>query len=91
VISALSAAIRAYRVSEHGTQFGVSGGDEGTEAGEDGKGETPTKKDTNLAAATCVCPRKIRVARSTLAAAPITCEACGEDFQADDAPDARVG
>lgn len=37
-------------------------------------------RSTNLAAATCACPRRIRVARSVLADAPITCGACGHDF-----------
>lgn len=35
---------------------------------------------TNLAVATCACPRRIRVALATLTAAPITCGACGHDF-----------
>ncbi len=37
---------------------------------------------TNLAVATCLCDRKIRVARSTLDQASITCQACGQDFLA---------
>lgn len=39
-----------------------------------------TKKDNNLKAAECQCPRKIRVAAATLDEAPILCGACGEEF-----------
>lgn len=35
-----------------------------------------------LPLATCACPRRIRVARSVLAAGPITCGCCGADFAA---------
>ena len=45
---------------------------------------TTKKKSTNLAVAECACPRKIRVARTTLAEAPITCGNCGVDFMAED-------
>ena len=45
---------------------------------------TSKKKSTNLAVAECECPRKIRVARTTLAEAPITCGKCGTDFMAED-------
>ena len=49
-------------------------------------GETTTgptaRRSTNLIAAACFCGRSIRVATSTLAEAPITCQACGQDFQA---------
>jgi hypothetical protein len=41
------------------------------------------KKNTNLAVATCACPRKIRVAPSTLAEAPILCGACETEFVAE--------
>ena len=46
--------------------------------------ETPTtrtRRSSNLIAAVCPCDRIIRVATSTLAAAPITCEACGGKFE----------
>jgi hypothetical protein len=46
------------------------------------------RRNTNLIAAICPCGRSIRVAASTLAEAPITCQACGEDFQAKTAADA---
>jgi len=51
---------------------------------------TPTKgkRSTNLVAATCPCGRNIRVAASTLAEAPITCEACDGSFEPKTAPDA---
>ena len=49
-------------------------------------GETTTgptaRRNTNLIAAACPCGRSIRVAASTLAEAPITCQACDGDFQA---------
>jgi hypothetical protein len=41
-----------------------------------------TRRNTNLLAARCPCGRSIRVAASTLAEAPITCQACDGDFQA---------
>ena len=41
-----------------------------------------TRRNSNLIAAICPCGRSIRVAASTLAEAPITCQACDEDFQA---------
>lgn len=37
----------------------------------------------NLAVACCTCPRKIRVAPATLAAAPIICAACQGPFELD--------
>ena len=40
-----------------------------------------TRRNSNLIAATCPCDRIIRVASSTLSAAPITCEACGGSFE----------
>lgn len=47
--------------------------------------ETPAngtpRRNTNLIAATCPCDRNIRVAASTLQAAPITCEACHGEFE----------
>ena len=52
-------------------------------------GETPAgptaRRNTNLIAAACPCGRSIRVAASTLAEAPITCQACDQDFQAKNA------
>ena len=42
---------------------------------------TPPRRNTNLIAATCPCDRRIRVAASTLAEAPITCQACDGQFQ----------
>jgi DnaJ domain len=46
------------------------------------------KRNTNLIAASCPCGRRIRVAASTLAEAPITCQACDGSFEPDNAPDA---
>jgi curved DNA-binding protein CbpA len=55
-------------------------------------GETTTgpkaRRNTNLIAAVCPCGRSIRVAASTLAEAPITCQACDQDFQAKNPADA---
>jgi len=42
---------------------------------------TATRRSHNLIAAICPCGRSIRVAASTLAEAPITCQACDGDFQ----------
>lgn len=39
-------------------------------------------RNRHLIAAVCPCGRVIRVAASTLAMAPITCQACDGDFQA---------
>ena len=46
------------------------------------------RRNTNLIAAICPCGRSIRVAVSTLAEAPITCQACDQDFQAKNPTDA---
>jgi len=46
------------------------------------------RRSSNFIAAICPCGRSIRVAASTLAEAPITCQACDQDFQAKNAPDA---
>jgi DnaJ domain len=49
------------------------------------RGETTRpagRRNTNLIAAACSCGRSIRVAASTLAEAPITCQACDGDFHA---------
>jgi curved DNA-binding protein CbpA len=49
-----------------------------------GEGTTgpTTRRNTNLIAARCPCGRSIRVAASTLAEAPIICQACDGKFQA---------
>ncbi|MGI8451649.1 MAG: DnaJ domain-containing protein [Streptosporangiaceae bacterium] len=44
-------------------------------------GPTQRRSNSNLIAAICPCGRSIRVAASTLAAAPITCDACGGSFE----------
>jgi curved DNA-binding protein CbpA len=44
---------------------------------------TTTRRSTNLLAATCACGRRIRVAASTLAEAPITCGECDGKFEAE--------
>lgn len=45
-------------------------------------GRPGTSGSTNLLLAECACPRKIRVARSTLDLAPIICRACDSPFTA---------
>jgi hypothetical protein len=46
------------------------------------------RRNSNFIAAICPCGRSIRIAGSTLAEAPITCQACAGDFQAKNATDA---
>jgi hypothetical protein len=41
-------------------------------------------RSRNLLAAACACGRRIRVAKSTLAEAPIVCGACGQPFEPED-------
>ena len=41
-------------------------------------------RSRNLLAAACGCGRRIRVAKATLAEAPILCARCEEPFQPDD-------
>jgi hypothetical protein len=68
--------------------------DDGTRAGEDRDDREDDedggrRRDYNLVPALCACdpPRRIRAARSTLAAGAITCGVCGADFEAAE-PDA---
>ncbi|WP_229686880.1 hypothetical protein [Longimycelium tulufanense] len=44
-------------------------------------------KSSNYVKAMCECPRVIRVGKTVLAEAPITCGACGRDFVAEEAGD----
>jgi hypothetical protein len=44
----------------------------------------PGARSRNLLAATCNCGRRIRVAKTTLAEAPILCSLCSQPFQPDD-------
>jgi hypothetical protein len=44
-------------------------------------------RSRNLLAATCGCGRRIRVAKATLAEAPILCSSCDQPFQPDDQDD----
>jgi hypothetical protein len=44
----------------------------------------PSGRSRNLLAATCGCGRRIRVAKTTLAEAPILCSRCSQPFQPDD-------
>jgi hypothetical protein len=47
----------------------------------------PGPRSRNLLAATCGCGRRIRVAKTTLAEAPILCAACEQPFDAADPDD----
>jgi hypothetical protein len=47
----------------------------------------PGTRSRNLLAATCGCGRRIRVAKTTLAEAPILCAACEQPFDAADPDD----
>jgi hypothetical protein len=44
----------------------------------------PGARSRNLLAATCNCGRRIRVAKTTLAEAPIPCGLCAQPFHPDD-------
>lgn len=44
-------------------------------------------KSTNLLPCSCACPRRIRVARTTLEAGPIVCGICDEEFTAELQPE----
>jgi curved DNA-binding protein CbpA len=68
-IALLETAITLWRHDEHHTTNGTNGTN-GT-----------TRRNSNLIAAACPCGRSIRVAASTLAAAPITCQACDGSFE----------
>jgi hypothetical protein len=48
---------------------------------------TGTAKTSNYVKAECTCPRTIRVGKTVLSEAPITCGQCGSDFQAEDTDD----
>lgn len=71
-LAQLGAALTLWRRSEQ-----PAGG-----AGKDGR-----RKSNNGSACTCGCGRRIRVAASVLAAGPITCGVCGEDFTAEPTDD----
>jgi curved DNA-binding protein CbpA len=65
-IASLEAAITLWRHDEHHTTNGTNG---------------TARRSSNLIAAACPCGRSIRVAASTLATAPITCQACDGSFE----------
>ena len=46
--------------------------------------DTGRSTSSNLLVCTCACPRKIRVAAGTLAAGPITCGICTQEFAGPD-------
>lgn len=70
----------------------LTGGQGGTGQGDPGEGgdgvhgrrrpRDPGRKSTALLKATCGCDRIIRISRSVLEQAPITCGQCGDDFTA---------
>jgi len=47
-------------------------------------GGASARNSNNGQACVCICPRRIRVARSVLDLGPITCAVCGSDFEPDD-------
>jgi curved DNA-binding protein CbpA len=65
-ITTLATAITLWRHDEHHTSNGTTG---------------TARRSSNLIAAACPCGRSIRVAASTLATAPITCQACDGSFE----------
>ena len=65
-ITTLATAITLWRHDEHHTTGGTTG---------------TARRNSNLIAAACPCGRSIRVAASTLATAPITCQACDGSFE----------
>jgi hypothetical protein len=69
----LRGALTIYRVAE-------SQGRDASAAGGPGGGDR--RRSANLLPAVCGCPRRIRIARSTLATGPITCGLCGQPFVA---------
>ncbi|WP_166345196.1 hypothetical protein [Phytoactinopolyspora limicola] len=91
VIEALDAAIALTmdlpewaRITGLGGTNPPTGGGWGVDGGDAGRVKRPTtRKPGGLIKATCSCGRNIRVARSTLNVAPITCGECGGDFTVD--------
>jgi curved DNA-binding protein CbpA len=67
-IAALAEAMTLWRHAEHHAANGGNG--------------TGGGRSTNLLAACCPCGRSIRIAASTLAAAPVICAACDGKFEA---------
>lgn len=63
---------------------GSLGGTSGGDAHGRKRPRDPQRKSTSLAKATCDCGRIIRVSKSVLDQAPITCGDCGSDFTAQD-------
>lgn len=53
--------------------------------------EPTTRAGRNLSAATCGCPRRIRVAPATLRAGAITCQVCAQPFRAQTADQGERG
>jgi uncharacterized protein DUF6884 len=103
-VEELAAALVLYRVAEAAPQRrrrttaagdeDGQGQDDGTRAGEDldddqeDDDERGRRRDYNLVPALCACGRRLRIARSVLAAGPITCGLCGADFEAVEPDDA---
>jgi hypothetical protein len=101
-VEELAAALVLYRVPEAAPgrrrrttadedgqgQEGGAGGEDQDDRDDDEAGGR--RRDYNLAPALCACepPRRIRAARSTLAAGAITCGVCGADFEAVEPDDA---
>jgi hypothetical protein len=79
-LKALADALTIHRYAEHAPQTTSNGGNgsDGTRTGEDDDDSEPPVKKSDVAR--CACNRRIRVAPSVLAVAPITCSACGNPF-----------
>jgi hypothetical protein len=81
----LGAAIRLYRDTFR--RLGLLGGQGGSEGqGEDGDGQEPTGKTGERFKVACGCkpPRSFWIRAKQYTPGPITCGACGQDFQPQD-------
>lgn len=77
-VAHLAAALVLHRYAE-GSPEATGAGNGGADGdGDEDEAAEPRARASN--AARCACPRRISVARSTLAHGPITCGICGEDF-----------
>jgi hypothetical protein len=80
-IDRLGSAMRLARTIDRGARLGAEAG---TEQGADGGDPDRTDKETEprpSGAATCGCGRKMRMAPKVLAAGPVLCGLCGNEFR----------
>jgi hypothetical protein len=81
-IERLGSAMRLARTIDRGAQLGAEGGGE---PGDNGRDPDRTAEETRprpTGAATCGCGRKMRMAPKVLAAGPVLCGLCGNEFLA---------